>query len=67
MLEALDNRPGAARDIVLLNAGAALYAADVVASIQAGIDTAREALASGAARAKLDAFVRATNQLADNA
>ena len=67
VLEALDNRPGAARDIVLLNAGAALYAADVVASIQAGIDTAREALASGAARAKLDAFVRATNQLADNA
>ena len=66
VLEALDNRPGAARDIVLLNAGAALYAADVVASIQAGIDTAREALASGAARAKLDAFVRATNQLADN-
>ncbi|MBP6330352.1 MAG: anthranilate phosphoribosyltransferase, partial [Dokdonella sp.] len=43
VLEALDNRPGAARDIVLLNAGAALYAADVVASIQAGIDTAREA------------------------
>ena len=67
VLEALDNRPGAARDIVLLNAGAALYAADVVASIQAGIDTAREALASGAARAKLGAFVRATNQLADNA
>ena len=67
VLEALDNRPGAARDIVLLNAGADLYAADVVASIQAGIDTAREALASGAARAKLDAFVRATNQLADNA
>jgi anthranilate phosphoribosyltransferase len=66
VLEALDNRPGAARDIVLLNAGAALYAADVVASIQAGIDTAREALASGAAWAKLDAFVRATNQLADN-
>ena len=66
VLEALDNRPGAARDIVLLNAGAALYAADVVASIQAGIDTAREALASGAARAKLDAFERATNQLADN-
>ena len=52
VLEALDNRPGAARDIVLLNAGAALYAADVVASIQAGIDTAREALASGAARAR---------------
>ncbi len=66
VLEALDDTPGPARDIVLLNAGAALYAADVVASIEAGIDKARGVLASGAARAELDAFVRMTNALAGN-
>jgi anthranilate phosphoribosyltransferase len=65
LLEVLDNTPGIARDIVLLNAGAALYAADVAASIRDGIALAREAVASGAARAKLDAFVVATRRLAD--
>ena len=64
LLEALDDTPGVARDIVLLNAGAALYASDVAASIQQGIGLAREALASGAARAKLDAFVHVTRRLA---
>lgn len=64
VLEALENRPGAARDIVLLNAGAALYAADAAPSIAVGIEKAREVLASGAARARLDAFVRATSRLA---
>lgn len=58
----LDNRPGAARDIVLLNTGVALYAADVSASIAEGIEHAREALASGAAKAKMEAFVVATQQ-----
>ena len=60
VLEALDNRPGVARDIVSLNAGAALYAANAATSIAEGIVKAREALESGAARAKLDAFVQAT-------
>ena len=64
VLEALDNRPGVARDIVMLNAGAALYAADAATSIEAGIGQAREALASGAARAKLDQFVTVTRELA---
>ncbi|GAP66768.1 anthranilate phosphoribosyltransferase [Mizugakiibacter sediminis] len=64
LLEALDNRPGIARDIVTLNAGAALYAAQVAGSIDEGIECARAALASGAARAKLDAFVAATRRLA---
>ncbi len=64
LLEALDNRPGAARDIVILNAGAALYTADVAASIKAGIELAREAIASGAARAKLNQFVTATRAIA---
>jgi anthranilate phosphoribosyltransferase len=58
----LDNQAGAARDIVLLNAGVALYAADVSASIAEGIEKAREALASGAAKAKMEAFVAATQQ-----
>jgi anthranilate phosphoribosyltransferase len=56
----LDNQPGAARDIVLLNAGAALYAANVVPSIGKGIERAREVLASGEAKAKLAQFTAFT-------
>ena len=56
----LDNEPGAARDIVILNAGAALYAANVTASIQDGIARARTAIESGAAKAKLSQFVAFT-------
>ncbi len=52
-----------ARDIVLLNAGAALYVADVAPSIQAGIELAREAINSGKALAKLQAFVQLTQSL----
>ena len=63
VLEVLDNRPGVARDIVTLNAGAAIYAARRAASIAEGIELAREALASGAARARLDAFVATTQRL----
>jgi anthranilate phosphoribosyltransferase len=62
VLGVLDDRPGPARDIVLLNAGAALYAADVAGSLADGIARARAALASGAARAALDSFVRFTKQ-----
>jgi anthranilate phosphoribosyltransferase len=64
ILEALENRAGPARDIVLLNAGAALYAASVAGSIIEGIDRARAVLANGAARAKLDAYVVETQRLA---
>jgi len=53
LLGVLSNQPGAPRDIVMLNAGAALYAANVADSIQGGIALARAALESGAARAKL--------------
>jgi len=63
LLQALDNIDGPARDIVLLNAGAALYVADLADSIVSGIAKAREAIASGAARAKLDQFVTATRRL----
>ena len=64
MLGALDNRPGAAREIVCLNAGAALYVANVADSIGDGIAKAREAIASGAARARLAQFVECTQRLA---
>jgi anthranilate phosphoribosyltransferase len=58
LLATLDNQPGPARDIVTLNAGAALYTSNLVDSIEQGIARAREILASGAARDKLDEFVR---------
>jgi anthranilate phosphoribosyltransferase len=65
VLAALDDAPGAVRDIVLLNAGAALYAADVVDSIANGVARAREVVASGAARARLDAFLAATRRFGE--
>ncbi|UNK41930.1 anthranilate phosphoribosyltransferase [Luteimonas sp. S4-F44] len=61
LLAALDDTPGLARDIVCLNAGAALYVADVADSIADGVARARKAIADGRARARLDAFVAATN------
>ena len=64
LLAALDDTPGAAREIVVFNAGAALYAANIAASIADGIVLARKAIASGAARAKLDEFVAVTQRLA---
>ncbi|MBC7548925.1 MAG: anthranilate phosphoribosyltransferase, partial [Polaromonas sp.] len=64
LLGVLDNQPGAPRDIVILNAGAALYAANVVASMQEGLDKARAALASGAAKARLQQLVTTTQTLA---
>ena len=64
VLEALDNKPGVARDIVALNAGAALYAAGVVRTIGEGLARARDVIAGGAARRKLDEFVAATRRLA---
>ncbi|MBN9430216.1 MAG: anthranilate phosphoribosyltransferase [Burkholderiales bacterium] len=63
VLEALSGQPGTPREIVTLNAGAALYAADVVGSIEEGIELARQTIASGAARAKLDAFIACTRRL----
>jgi anthranilate phosphoribosyltransferase len=60
----LDNRTGPARDVVIFNAGVALYAANRVASIGEGIALARAVIESGAARAKLDEFVRFTQDRA---
>lgn len=64
LLEALSGTPGTPFEIVAFNAGAALYAADKVASIGEGIALARETIASGAARAKLDQWIRFTSSLA---
>ncbi|WP_397412695.1 anthranilate phosphoribosyltransferase [Polaromonas sp.] len=60
----LDDEPGAARDIVILNAGAALYAANVAESMLAGIALARKAITSGAAKGKLEQLVSTTQALA---
>ena len=60
--EALDNKTGAARDIVILNSGTALYASGVVDSIAKGVTKATETIASGAARAKLEEFAKFTRQ-----
>ncbi len=66
LLDVLQGRHGVAHDIVCLNAGAALYTADVAGSIGAGIELARATIASGAARAKMQAFVAATRRLANS-
>src|SRR5690349_13587246 len=60
ILAVLENQPGPALNIVLLNAGAALYVAGVAKSLADGIERARKAVASGAARKKLDEFVAFT-------
>lgn len=62
LLRALENHPGTAREIVTFNAGAALYTANMVPDIGAGIAKAREALVSGAARAKVDEFIQFTRK-----
>lgn len=61
--EALDNVTGPARDIVILNAGTALYAAGIAGTIADGLSKARAVVESGAARAKLEEFVRVTQSL----
>ena len=63
LLGVLNNTPGPALDIVCLNAGAALYAADVCSSIQAGIDAARSVIANGSAKQKLEDFIKTTQSL----
>ncbi|APW36439.1 anthranilate phosphoribosyltransferase [Rhodoferax koreense] len=62
LLGVLDDKRGPARDIVILNAGAALYAANVAASMPEGFALARQAIESGAARAKLQALVEASQR-----
>ncbi len=64
LLAVLHNEPGPARDIVILNAGVALYAANVAASMADGVALARQALASGQALARMHQFVDRSKALA---
>jgi len=64
LLSVLDNQPGPARDIVMLNAGVALYAANVADSIADGIGRADAVLKDGSAKARLNQWVAYTQQAA---
>nr|WP_295773715.1 anthranilate phosphoribosyltransferase [Rhodoferax sp.] len=63
LLGVLNNQAGAPKDIVVLNAGVALYAANVAPSMAEGIVLARQVIESGAARAKLDALIKLSGEL----
>jgi anthranilate phosphoribosyltransferase len=65
LLDALANIPGTPREIVVLNAGAALYAAGIAETLTNGIERARAAIASGDARRRLDLFIGTTRTLAE--
>jgi anthranilate phosphoribosyltransferase len=62
LMAVLDNRPGPAFDVVALNAGAAIYVAGVAESLEQGLEKARAAIASGAAKAKLIELVEFSNR-----
>ena len=62
LLKVLDNHPGAARDIVQLNAGAAIYVAGLAPSLEEGVKKAEAVIADGAARHKLAQLVEFTNE-----
>ncbi len=63
LLDVLAGESGPARDIVLLNAGAAIYTAGVAGSLADGVQAAAAAIDSGAARAKLDALVKLSQNI----
>src|SRR5262249_7695309 len=63
---ALDNKPGAPRDIVALNAGAAIYVAGLAGSHADGVKRALAVIADGSARVKLDAFIAYTRRYAQS-
>ena len=62
LLGALENKIGAARDIVALNAGASIYVCGLAETLADGVEQAFEMIASGAARAKVDEFVACTKR-----
>jgi anthranilate phosphoribosyltransferase len=64
LMGVLDNQAGAPKDIVVLNAGVALYAANVAPTMMDGIQLARQTIESGAARVKLDALIKLSGELA---
>src|SRR6185503_835888 len=59
----LDNQPGPAHNIVALNAGAAIYVADLAPTLKAAVERASQAIRSGAAKQKLEEFVAFTRNL----
>jgi anthranilate phosphoribosyltransferase len=67
ILAVLENQPGPALNIVLLNAGAALYVAGVAKTLEIGIERASKAIAKGKARQKLDDFDAFTRRYATKA
>ena len=64
ILNIMNNQSGPARDVVCLNAGATLYAANVCKSIAEGVQLASSTITSGKAKQKLEAFVALTQSLA---
>ncbi len=63
LLDVLNNKPGPAKDVVMLNAGAAIYVAGITSDLWGGVARAREMIESGQARQKLDALVGFTNSV----
>jgi anthranilate phosphoribosyltransferase len=63
LMGVLNNQPGAARDIAILNAGVALYAANVAPTMKEGIAKARAVVESGAAKAKLEQLIAVSKSL----
>jgi anthranilate phosphoribosyltransferase len=64
LLSVLDNQPGTARDIVLLNAGAAIYVAGLTNSLADGVNTASQVITSGAAKSKLAQLISISQRAA---
>lgn len=62
LLSALENKTGAARDVVALNAGASIYIAGIADTLREGVKVAQSVIASGAARKRLDQFVAFTRE-----
>ena len=65
MKSVLDDEEGAAKDIVLLNAGAAIYAAGLAGELAGGLELARKSISSGSARQKLEDLAKLTNSFQD--
>ncbi len=59
--EAFSGKKGVARDIIALNAGAAIYVSGLVNSLNEGIQKAKQVLSDGTAREKLEAYIHASN------
>jgi anthranilate phosphoribosyltransferase len=64
MIDALENTPGPAKDIITLNAGAAIYVGGAASNLDEGVQKARTAIESGAARKKLARLVEVTTRIA---